>query len=468
MVLTSLKEIDAGATWPIESEKDRLDRYARNALLFEGKHGAVWPELNPFQGSLPGPNAERSFDLGELFDRNHVDMNVNWYKRDATLFADLLCGEPFKVKATQQATADRIINDNSLVLKTHDLTMDLCRFGTGVYKIRFDMRGIVERINPRYWYPVVSPDNATEITAHVLAWSFKEGEQEYVRAEIHEKGKITNKIFKVEGGKLQAALLTQFARYSKIKEVVETGVPEFLVIAVQNVLAPDGVYGMDDFSDMNDLVKELEKRLIQASRIFTKFAEPAVSGPSSKIDIDPYSGEAVMVGGGQYYPYRTGEPEPKYMTWQAELDKAFTQMDKVITLLYMVTEISPAAIGDLKQGLAESGSALKRLMLATLAKVNRLRLREDPALKEVLRITAALEVASRMKGATELTDSQITFADGLPRDDTEIVSNEVKRKAGGLTTTDDSLKRLDPEMSDKDRATAVKTILKERQQTLGI
>ena len=36
-------------------------------------------------------------------------MNVNWYKRDATLFADLLCGEPYKVKATEQKTADRII-----------------------------------------------------------------------------------------------------------------------------------------------------------------------------------------------------------------------------------------------------------------------------------------------------------------------------------------------------------------------
>jgi hypothetical protein len=468
MVLTSTKQLDAGAPWPIEGEQSRLDKYCRNALLFEGKHGQVWPELNPLIQGLPGVSKEKSFDLGDIYDRGHVDMCVNWFKRDATLFADLLCGEPFKVKATEQATADRIIKDNALVLKTHDLVMDLCRCGTGVYKARFDQRGIIEIINPRFWFPVVSPDNATEIIAHILAWSFKDGEDEYVRAEIHEKGKITNKLFRVVGGKLQAELLTKFQRYSNIKETVETGVPEFLVVAVQNVLSADGVFGMDDYTDMNDLVKELEKRLIQASRIFTKFAEPAISGPSSKIDIDPYSGEAVMVGGGLYYGYNANEPKPEYMVWDAQLDKSFTQMDQVIDKLYMVTEISPAAVGNLKQGLAESGSALKRLMMPTLAKTNRLRLRVDPATNDILRITAALEVANRGKGATELTNVQITFADGLPRDDTEIVNNETKRKMSNLTTTASSLKRLDPEMSDKDIAADVKTIQDEAAKSFGM
>ena len=59
-------------------------------------------------------------------------------------------------------------------------------------------------------------------------------------------------------------------------------------------------------------------------------------------------------------------------------------MDKVINSLYMVSELSPAALGDLKQGLAKSGSALKRLMMPTLAKVNRLiQFALDPALKDV-------------------------------------------------------------------------------------
>jgi len=457
MVLTTLKAISDGATWPPAGEQARMDRYAKNALLYEGKHGQVWPELNPF----PEVASQRRFNDSPQYDRNRVDMAVNWYKRLTTVFADLLCGEPFKVTADPQATADRIIKDNALVLNTYDLSMDVIKNGTGLFKIRFDKRGIIEVINPRLWYPIVSPDNAKEVLAHVLAWSFKEGEDEYARAEIHERGKITNKLFKLAGGKLQQIPLTPIARYATLRPEVSTGLDEFLIVPVQNILDSSGVYGMDDYSDLDDLVRELEKRLIQASRILTKHADPSISGPSSKIDIDPYSGEAIVVGGGQYYGYNEGEPRPEYMVWDAKLDAAYQQVELIIRKLYMVSELSPAALGELKQGLAESGSALKRLMMPTLAKVNRLRLRLDPALKEVLRLTAALEVAGRAQGATQLTNIQIAWEDGLPRDEKEVVTLEVARKTAGLTTVEESLKRLDPQMSDADRVAEAARIKEE-------
>jgi len=459
VVITSLAAFEAGAPWPIPSEQERMDRYSRNALLYEGKHGQVWPDLNPF-GIRPPSSGDRSFSMVDCIDRNHVDMTIGWYKRATTCFADLLCGEPFKIKAEPQATADRLIADNALVQKAYEITMSMIKNGTGIYKARFDKKGIIEVINPRLWYPVVSPDN-TEFVAHVLAWSFKDGGDEYVRAEIHEKGTIENKLFAVENGKLRDIPLTKFARYSSIPPMTKTGIDDFLIVPIQNLLGADGVYGMDDYSDMNDLVKELEKRLIQASRVFTKHADPAVSGPASKIDIDPYSGEAVVVGGGLYFGYNQGEPQPAYMVWDAKLGDVFTQITEIKQALYLVSELSPAALGELKQGLAESGSALKRLMMPTLAKVNRLRLRLDPGTREILRIVSALEVDGRGQGAAQLTKIAIKFEDGLPRDEVEVVKNEVSRKSMGLTTIESSLQRLDPEMSEADRKQAVITIKEE-------
>jgi hypothetical protein len=458
MVITSLAAFEAGAPWPIPSEQERMDRYSRNALLYEGKHGQVWPDLNPF-GSKP-PAGAKSFSMVDCIDRNHVDMTIGWYKRATTCFADLLCGEPFKVSAEPQATADRLIADNALVMKAYEITLSMIKNGTGIYKARFDKKGIIEVINPRLWFPIVSPDN-TEFVAHVLAWSFKDGGDEYVRAEIHEKGTIKNKLFAVENGKLRDIPLTKFERYSSIPPITKTGIDDFLIVPVQNLLGADGVYGMDDYSDMNDLVKELEKRLIQASRVFTKHADPAVSGPASKIDIDPYSGEAVVVGGGLYFGYNQGEPQPAYMVWDAKLGDVFTQITEIKQALYLVSELSPAALGELKQGLAESGSALKRLMMPTLAKVNRLRLRLDPGTREILRIVSSLEVDGRGQGAAQLTQIAIKFEDGLPRDEVEVVKNEVSRKSMGLTTIESSLKRLDPEMSEADRKQAVITIKEE-------
>lgn len=465
MVITDLNAIGEGSPWPIPSEQERMDKYFKNSLLFEGKHGQVWPDLNP-GAKMNDPS--RSFNLMENIDRSYVDLTVNWYKISTKVFADLLCGEPFKVIANEQATADRIVNDNRLVLQTYDAVMAMIKDGTAIFKVRFDQHGVIDLINPAIWFPVVSPDNSKEIIAHALMWSFKEGDKEYVRQELHKKGSIINKLFRIDGGKLVEVPLTTFERYAPIDPYVLTGINEFLVIPVNNILGSDGVYGQDDFTDMNSLVKELERRLIENSRILTKHAEPSVSGPASKIDIDPYSGESTVVGGGQYFGYSTGEPVPQFMTWDGQLPASFSQIDQIVSKLFMVSELSPAAVGDLKQGLAESGSALKRLMLRTLAKVNRLRLRIDPALKQVLKLTASLEVLGRLSGSTELNNIQIMWQDGLPSDETELVNNEVAKKMAGLTTIELALKKLNPDMSDADIKDSVMTINDESVKTNGV
>jgi len=47
MVITSLAAFDTGAPWPIPSEQNRMDTYATNALLYEGKHVRYGPTLTP-------------------------------------------------------------------------------------------------------------------------------------------------------------------------------------------------------------------------------------------------------------------------------------------------------------------------------------------------------------------------------------------------------------------------------------
>jgi len=110
---------------------------------------------------------------------------------------------------------------------------------------------------------------------------------------------------------------------------------------------------------------------------------------------------------------------------------------------YALSETTAAAFGQLKAGLAESGSALRRLMMAPLAKVNRLRMRFDPALKQVLKLASALEVAQGMPNAVKLEDVHITWQDGLPDDDMERTQIEVQRYGAGLTSLESALKRLD-------------------------
>jgi hypothetical protein len=148
---------------------------------------------------------------------------------------------------------------------------------------------------------------------------------------------------------------------------------------------------------------------------------------------------------GGFYPHL-----PQYLTWDANLGANFAQIEEIKSQLMALGEISPALLGDTKNGLAESGSALKRLAIPTLAKVARLRARVKRPLLHALRLCSELETVSRFPGSKELQNLTIEWRSALPPDPLEAADIEMKRKTAGLTSTRSALARLDPDASDED------------------
>ena len=433
-VYTNLDFLKPGAKWP--PDKDRLARYAKNRLLMEGDHDLVFTGLNE-------DDAPRI-----------IKMRVNWFKRIMTLFSDLAVGNPPKITAEDQATVDRITDDNAFEVLVYDLFSDLIAFGDGVLKPRWDgKRGVISRIDPRHWFPVVDPDDSGTITAHVLAWEVPFGDDKYVKVEIHKPGKIEHRLLKLtsDGKEIkEPATLDTIERYATLKPEEETGVAGFLVFHFSNLKAGNGVFGLDDFKDVSDLVEEIERRLIKVSGTLDTFADPWMCGPPGLRVKDPLTGEVVWASNEKYIALNEDERNPEILTWDAQMGATFTQIETLLSQLYVMAELSPAAFGETKSGLAESGSALKRLMLPTLAKVNRLRLRLRPKLIEVLKTTAELEVASRMSGAQALTNVSLEWKSALPVDPVEAAQVEATRHSAKATSIRGSLSRLDPDASEED------------------
>ncbi len=421
-----------GQPWPPPTEAERLERYAQNRLLFEGKHELVYKDW---------------IRLLREDQQATLEMVLNWHKRLTLLFADLLLGETPRITAgdkdsEEQKALERIIDDNGLFNVAYEVALDVSRYGTGIFKVRYDGRAIIEGQQPAVWFPVVAPDNLKEITAHVLGYDYEAEEpgafgrrvkRQYLKTELHEKGKITTTLYLLKGGTI-GEIVEQ--------EEANTGVDEFLVVPVNNVLTTDRVTGLDDYSDLDSIIQELETRIAQISRILDKHADPNMYGPDTALEHDPVTGQWGYRGGGKYFPVGQGEQPPGYVTWDGQLEAAFRQIDLLMEQLYILSETSAAAFGQLKSGLAESGTALRRLMMAPLAKVNRIRMRFDPALKEVLWLASALEKAQGMAGAIVLEDIHIDWKDGLPDDEQEITQNEVQRYTAGLTSLESSLRRL--------------------------
>lgn len=423
-MLTNLDFLSPGQQWPPPSEAERLQKYEQNRLLWEGRHEHVFKAA--FQRLLRDE------------DRMSIEFVLNWPKRLSTLWADLLLGETPTVSAgeadsAEQQAVDRLIEENDFWNTAYEGVIDISRYGTGVFKVRFDGRGIIEAIPPSLWFPVFDPDNIKSVIAHVIGWAYGGEQDRRLKMEIHTPGYIEHREYAMKGDAI-GELLTN-------EQPTATGVPYPLIRPVHNLSTTDNPFGADDYSDLDSIIQELEVRIAQVSRILDKHSDPNMYGDEAALEQDE-QGNWVFRGGGKFFPVSSGGVTPGYVTWDGQLDAQFRTLDWLMEQFYALSETSPAAFGQLKQGLAESGSALKRLMLAPIAKVNRVRMRLDPALKDVLWYAAELERAQGVSGAVQLGDISIAWNDGLPDDPREETELTVQQVDAGLMSQETAIKHL--------------------------
>ena len=469
--LTDLRFLEPGAPWPPPSQKSRMTRYDKNKLLWKGHHDEVfgnwWKVLRDDKAAS-------------------LEIILGWHKRLSTLWADLLLSEAPRffdgedaeetagsgapteasnsAKTKRQEAIDRITNkdDNGYIRTLYKITLDISRFGDGVAKISLGKDGAkIKAITPAYWFPVVSPDDLEEYTHHVLGWKYKVGEQEYLRIEVHEKGFITHRtqaigdagvlgerermgFYSDEGRK---ALTENPEAAELIREMYDgvepTNCDDFLVVPFKGLEVSDEIFGDDDYTQIDSLVAALETRAGQINRVLDKHTDPSMYGPPGLMRKNPTTGKMEFKSGNQYYEVDEDDIPPGYVTWDGQLEAQFKEMETILQQLYIISETSPAAFGQIEGNLAESGSALRRLMQAPLAKVARMTMSVDPSAKRCIKIASQLETNNAGHNGVPITKVNIQWQDGLPPDPKEQAETEHFRRAALNTSTVSSIRRLD-------------------------
>jgi len=439
-MLTDLTFLDPGQSWPPASEAQRLQQYCDNALLFKGEHPAVFNDW---------------YRLLRKDQQATLEIVINLTKRLSTLWADLLVGEPPTVTASDESSGEqdavnRLFNDNDLAIVMYEAALDISRFGDSVLLIRLPAErsrsAIIEAISPQVWFPVVSATNVRDITAHVLGWTYDVGagreKRTYLRVQIHTAGWIENRLYEIEAGRIRQQLDGAALEPGWV-DSEETRVDRPLVVQVPGLRTSDQLHGLDDYGDIISIVQEMSARVAQISRILDKHADPSMYGSDENVKVDPKTGETqVDAAGGRYYTVREGQQPPGYVTWDGQLDAAFRELEVLLEYFYLTSETTPAAFGQLKAGLAESGSALNRLLLAPLAKTNRIRLRMDPRIRIAIQTAADLERMNG-RGTPEIKGLTINWNDGLPDDIREQVQLETWRVGSGISSRYKAIQRLD-------------------------
>jgi hypothetical protein len=464
--------------FPYEDAKPRLQRYDFNDELFTGAH------FSAFRQKI----SNRRY--GEEYEKLKYIVG-NFAGLISKVCADMLFSEPPKFKVEDkntQAWIDAFVFQNKLNAQNYESALGNSRHGDGLYKLRIDklnpgdeeMTVICEDITPSIYFPTLNPGNMRhEPSEKELAWVVKRGGVEYLRKEIHTPGSIINKAYVLENNVIKQEVAMANVGEPETAPAIDTKVKKSLVIHVPNWRDGSRYFGYDDYGDLTTLFYSLNNRLTKTENILDKHADPILALPEGVLDENGQVKQEAFhmfeipsdAGGGT-------PAKPEYIVWNASLESSFKQVDKIIEMLYMFSEISPDAFGMNKNGQAESGRALKLRLMRTIAKVARKRLYYDIALKEMFH-TAQLFAAAHnvgvynqktgkydIKAGKNIEIPEIEWQDGLPIDSREAVEEEQLRIESGNTSIVDSIMRLD--RVDRDTAIEKAKEIEEEQPTIQL
>ena len=422
--------------FPYPSQINRLDSYYTNNRLLEGDHFDAF--------ALQGGS-----EFSERYSQLRY-ITCNFAGLVSKVIADILFGEEVQIiTKNNQEWLEDLMFKNQMKMQNYESAMSNSAKGDALYKIRIEDKEIyIDDINPAIYFPHLDAGNPRKKpTVEELDWTETIGKTKYLIREIHSPGFVNTQVNELDDkGNIDIEVTVD--EYNKIAGTnyvasVETGITKNLLIHIPNYRYSGKYFGISDYVDINNLMFALNNRMTKIDNILDKHSDPILAVPEGVLDED---GKVKKEAFGMIEVTDEGG-KPEYIVWNASLDVAFKEIDKLVEFLYMFSETSPDVLG-LGKGQAESGRALKIRLLRTLAKRNRKQLYYDQGLKEALMIAQEI---SKAKGYTvngnkakdEPTIPHLKWADGVVDDAYENTQIEGMKIESGLTSKKRSIMKLE-------------------------
>ncbi len=437
--------------WMNTVDQSRANDYDRYEDIFLGKHTASFSKF-----------------AAEMTKKKKIltYLVCNFGGLISKVSADLLFGEQIGLSYPKEATDKHIkflesfIKANDLHTQNYESALANAYLGDQFLKLRRDEKGnvIADYINPGLVTVETEGDNKKAINRINIGWMKTAGAYNYLRKEIHEKGFIYNELWRLDKGGVPLAKvdLKTLDEYAGVPEKQATGIDDFLIRHIPNWRTSRLFWGLSDYIDLMSLFDEANNRVSRIKDILDKHSDPKLAVPPGVIrddgTIKGANFDLVEVSGSN----QSSLTKPEYITWDASLDSAFKEIDKIVEFLFLFSETSPAAFGMDKNGVAESGRALKFKLIRTMAKISRKKNYYDSAL------TWAFETAQKLGNIAKPVTPNIVWQDGIPQDTYEAAQIEEIRLRSGNTSVESSIKRLDGG-SDADISAEVEKINKEKE-----
>ena len=428
--------------FPYYQDQGRLTEYEYFGRLFMGNHFSAF-------------NIRIS---DQYYNRAHAKLRyvmVNFAGLISKICADMLFGEPLTVKMPEgdQKWIDALWRENKMDVQCYESALSNSYCGDAIFKIMAGKRRpydtdstvIIEDITPSIYFPKINGFNVREEpNEKELAWTFKKGDRTYLRKEVHTQGLITNEVWLMEGTKIMGKEPLEILDLPDLADMVPTGINESLIVHIPNWKTGNRYFGISDYYDLDSLFFAINNRMTKNDNILDKHSDPILMVPQGVLD------EKGRVKKGQLGVIEIVEGEnqkPEYIVWDASLENAFRQIEKLVEFLYLSGEISPDLIG-MGKGQSDSGRALKFKLMRTISKIARKKLYYDMTIKEVIYIAQIFAKVHNLKvdGKTlqgNPEKPELKWQDGLPVDEVEQADVETKKIDAGIQSKKDAVMNID-------------------------
>ena len=427
-----------GSVFPPTSHQARIERYRYNKELFKGEHLTAFHKHHQYKGNL-----RVAVGLPSLIVKKSADF----------LFGEAVAVLSGKGEGSKEQHAlDRIVAENHLNTILYESALSNAYNGDAFIKVRFGQKSggvlpyeldpsrvIIENLNAEYVFPEFSKFDKSVIEAYHYAIPHYDSEKKQwgLMVETHRPNEIIYSQYQITPMNYDCyGEVTTFTIQSKADLVtkVVTGVPVPLIVHIPNFSTADTWQGLDDLTELHPLFDELNNRLTQVAQILDKHSDPALAVPTGLLGTDEDGSAQFRVAVDKVFEV-LGKDDiiPQYITWDASLQSAFTEIDKLISLILATAELPEIALGMGDSGTSgASGLAIKWRMNSLLSKINRKRQYYEKGLKQVFYIAQKLEQAVGVADY-ELVIPHLEFHDGLPTDEME-QANIASIRTGGAKT----------------------------------
>lgn len=443
MAIQNNKLFAIGGLFPPQKHYERIREYRDNKEIFKGHHCDVF----------------KKYSIGNDRAKELLYISVNLAGIICKKSADFLFGEEMKVLAgkgehtPEQETFDRFYDENHLNIMLYENALTNAYTGDSFIKVRYgqeyagelppeidEPRIMIEAVNPENVFPEVVAWDKKKIKAYHIAIPYYDEEQDqwFLNVESHSAGKISYAIYTVVPihynyhNEPERFEITGIVEGSAVE--VLTGVNLPLVVHIPNLATSESWEGINDLTELHPLLDEINNRLSQIADILDKHSNPAMAVPSGLLGADEDGNAQFRVAVDKVFEVMgKDDVVPQYITWNGQLQEAFSELDRLIDLVLTISEIPAVALGKGDSGTSgSSGLAIKWRMNSLLAKVNRKKQYYSKGIKQVLFIAQKLEEALGIADY-EITIPVLHFNDGLPKDELE-QANIMAIRSGGAKT----------------------------------